>query len=740
MNRSVVLLPGILLALVCADCAPGAGADYASLRQDAVERIDAFKKQAAQAKERGIDVSRERVTIITAELFLKYADWDAAHPDELETAIAAWWRVKDRAAEIAPAMAENELRQIIEIVEKGERELSSVVKRPDSRRASPRFDMTALEAKDGYYHYQGRPVFPSTFTWMPDDPLLAEAYGEIGGTYIAPPNLAEDGRVSVRYEPREPDGPLGDVFFGHSKMADWVVEKHPEILTGKRHFTGYDIDHPVTREVWSKLLAGLVPKVAGRNTTKGGYLLANEPHWFSGTDEWDTGPVSEYAHAKFRVWLKKRHGSIKTLNDLWKTTFASFEDVLIEVPVDTALRGTPLWYDWCRFNMSRVTGWFTFLKNEVRRHDPLAVTHIKLIPDHFSGGKRSHGLDFETLLRLQDMIGCDAKVVNKPLWNAEDDRSDRYSMLWRGLSMPYDFFRPVSPDEVLFDSEFHGLSTSHWRDEEMSAEYVRCVYWLAHLHGMSMNQTWYWGRQENGAPLNKDTKGFHGSNLTSPRVMDAMGRTMKELNAFAPEIVALATQPKRVRIFYSETSAIQDPEYMDRVYKAYRDLYHSGVPVGFVTGRMIAEASDLTQWPAIVVAHANRVTTEEVEALARYGKIGGRLVVIGKDSLERDEYGRRLKDDLRGTPKSSVSLAELGLAPDVSLSEKNQLGEPGCVWRTAPCEGGWLMLVVNLGKGEAAVTIDAEACHDMINNDEHPATFTMKPLDVKLLRVVEPAH
>ena len=285
--------------------------------------------------------------------------------------------------------------------------------------------------------------------------------------------------------------------------------------------------------------------------------------------------------AKFRTWLAERHGTVATLNRLWKTDFSSFEDVTLTTPIDTKLRGAPIWYDWCRFNMHRVSDWFSFLRNETKTHDPAAKVHIKLIPEHFTQGARSHGLDFETLVRLQEIIGCDATTTNAPTWLENvDDWIDRYACNWRNLSIGYDFFRSISPKKLLYDSEFHGLSSVHWRDRDLTPDYVRCIYWLAHLHGMGMNETWYWSRNADGSPKNQCISDFFGSNLTQPRVMNAFGRTMKELNAFAPEMVALATRPKRVRLFYSEASAIQQAAYMDHVHETYKAFYHQGFPPG----------------------------------------------------------------------------------------------------------------------------------------------------------------
>ena len=752
-TRPVSLLRVMAIGFFCLALLPVARAadDYASLRQETIQRLEQFKRLTDKASADGIDTAREQVTITTAELFLMYAAWDAAHPAELADAVGKWFPIRPESRTVSQDLPVKQLRETLGVLEAAERELQSVMRRPAARRSSPQITPSALSLSGPYWEQNGRPAFLSSFCWMPGDTRLKSAYGDIGGVYIPSAALGRDGTFDrLLYEPGGPDESIGYVFLGHGAMPRWLREKQPEVTEGERHFVCYDIDHPSTREVWKCVLADVVPRVAGQRVSAAGYLLANEPHWFSGEGEWATGPVSDFTHRKFRAWLQKRHGKVEVLNALWKAQYKTFEDVALEVPVDTALQGTPIWYDWCRFNMQRVTEWFAFLKQGIRKEDPDAKAHIKLIPNHLTDGARSHGLDFEALVRLQDIIGCDAKVMNQPRRRSPDPSwFERYACKWRGLSMAYDFFKSIGPDKMLFDSEFHALSTVHWRDDRMSPEYVRCVYWLAHLHGMVMNQTWYWGRLADGAPTPKSVSGFYASNLTQPRVMNAFGRTMKELNAFAPEIVALATQPKQIRLFYSETSAIQDADYMDRVYESYKALYHVGLPLGFATGGMMAEASEetLRDWPVVIVSHADRITLAELDSLQRYVSNGGRLIIDGSNSLTHDEYGRlhpkgiaeeggriiRLSES--DTLRESV-LKHSELSPVVPLLELNTVGKPGCIWRTAPWQNGYLVLILNLGRGEADLELGTQAaCRDLMTNTSQPTSFKMAPFGVRLLHV-----
>jgi len=731
---------------------------YTQAHQQILHQLTAFRDQVAQASNAGIDVSYEQTTLTTAEIFLKFAKWDHQHPEQIQEAVDSWWPVKGQGKSISKGLPARQLNDVLRIIDGASQELARVVKDPNSRRKVPAYKFSHAKIQDGYFINDGKPLFGYGFTWMPSDPQLILAYGDASAVFVQPSNLrSENGGLSLRGGLQNNNG-VRFGFLGHGGMPKWALKKYPDIKTGERQFTAYDIDHPGTKAVWSKVLAEYAPQVKNLNAINAGYMLANEPHWYTGKGEWATGPVSKHTMAKLGPWLEQQHKSVDNLNAAWGTQHPSFDSIWIQVPIDTNKIGTGEWHDWCRFNMARVTDWFTFLKQTIQKHDPGALTHIKVIPGHFASNARSHGLDFESLVRLQGIIGCDAKATTNqnshPKWKQIGKPwTKRYAMYWRNLSIPYDFFRSISPDKLIIDSEFHGLSTVHWRDPNMSAEYVRCVYWLAHLHGMGVNQTWYWSRNAEGKP-HKETSGFVDSNLTQPIVMNAFGRTMKELNAFAPEVVALAKKPKHAAIFYSESSAIQNSAYMDKISEAYQALYHQGYPLGFVTAQMLEEASeeDLQQWSVVVVPHADHTTQADIHALEKYRAGQGEIAILGKNSLTKDEYGKphtgyqelaRLRARTSGLSNKALqllvakSLNKDNRIPTVKLHETNATGKPGCVWRTTAWEGGQLLLVINLGKSEAKIKLNgvADQCTDLITNQVQPTAFVLPTYGVKLIHI-----
>lgn len=242
--------------------------------------------------------------------------------------------------------------------------------------------------------------------------------------------------------------------------------------------------------------------------TELGFVLANEPHWFAEKGHWtyrfkEMNDISSYTLNKFRVWLdKKYNGDIKALNQNWNSNFAGFDQVEIEIPIDTAYQGQPIWYDWTRYNMDRGTDWFTFMQNELHSVNPDADTHIKVMPRMFMDDARSGGIDTEALAELTTMVGHDAKSFGSK--NIRPGKSsewlERYAYHWGIVAMFHDFMESVAPDKINVNSESHFLSSGQWRDLDTRTSYVRSVYWLATLLGMDANMGWFWARDPDGSP------------------------------------------------------------------------------------------------------------------------------------------------------------------------------------------------------------------------------------------------
>lgn len=108
-----------------------------------------------------------------------------------------------------------------------------------------------------------------------------------------------------------------------------------------------------------------------------------------------------------------------------------------------------MYFDFMAFNMDRVTEWFSFLKNEIRKYDPQAKTHIKIMPNLWSDNKRDSGIDLEALTRNSEIIGKRCQFMR--CWDVGKTKSWRKTMAFDmvEICMAYRLYESVSPDKVM---------------------------------------------------------------------------------------------------------------------------------------------------------------------------------------------------------------------------------------------------------------------------------------------------
>lgn len=777
------------------DCDEAVGAD---LEAGARERITRLEALMAQARRQSIDVAREESALWFARQFLKFADWDEANKPANEYLFGVYHEpFRSRKREYAELLPCFERRKVIEILDTAIATLQDVIDGKIQRRPVNKVDWGNIEVVEDRLLSHGRPIFlydyfsKSVGRPLTDENVYNDHLGAIfhGGENLYPVDhdrainsflLKEDGTFDealLREITDIPDTNVGFLLFWCSGLPEWVLRREPEAAMGRSLFTGFDIDNPLVREVWGKIARKAGELTRGRKVTQLGYILSNEPHWYFSKESWtqrylEMNSISSYTDAKLKQWLREKYdGDIDRLNENWGTAFADFDEVVYPFPLPRKLRGTPLWYDWARFNMDRSTEWFRWLQGKLREGNPEAATSIKLQPHLFTGNERDHGIDMEALTELTSMIGDDAKAKWVRNLNATGPEpwEERYSWFWEELCMSYDFLESVAPDKIHFNSENHFLSASWVRELDQPADYVRCVYWLATVLGMDANLAWWWARDPDGSPedrmegeLNFFDPALAGSYAASanhqPQVVNAVTQVMYDLNSFSEEIMALRRQRRPLRLFYSETSAINKHHHMSEQFALYERLFFEGMPLGFVTKRIL-ERQDPGTWDAVVVYKTEYVTDEEFAALQRYLDNGGTVLIDGAGSLALDEYGHprqaRLMAgkgrliDLEGADLETLARTAFDAVskrwPALVLKEDNGTGEKGCFWRVAEqSDGGFLLNVLNLGRHPARLTVSRRVggsvqATDMLTGQRLGDTFELPPRGVLLLDV-QPAE
>lgn len=740
-------------------------------------KIDQLENSIARADSNGIETSSARVTLTTAQAFFAAIQWDLAHSAVITQMVAKYeWMDKKLAPELATDVPKQEASETVAILDRALAEMDGAPKNPILSRKLSTVKGQKLDLAHDFCFRGNSPVFLSSIIWMPERRQYTDAFGRLPSIYLTLKQLQEDGvtvgpnaleEIKKRAADYGRNGDAFEVFLDQNPPA-WAVAKYPEIRDGHRQFIGYDIDNPKVREMWEKYLAVVVPEIRGKAGGLAVYMMANEPTWFTTTGTWSTGSVSEYTFQKFRKWLAvKYQNDVAAFNTSWGGSFASFEAVRLELPMSKSLKGSALWYDWCRFNMDRVNEWFLFLKSEIRKHDPQALCTIKPETGQWYDlrNERDGGLDYESFAYdVEDVSGADT-AAEAPLDNRfrrypNPGWAERYVCGWEVQSMYYDFLKSLAPKKILFDCEYHPLSAGDWRAPVVEPRYVRMIMWLAHLHGMGMNLAWYWPRQVNGQLTATDADAFFGSTGMQPQTVDAYGRTMKEVNAYAPEITALAGAPRPIRLFYSTDSEIQSPSFVQARTKAYEASYFLGTAVGFVTTKMLAaeKTAGLKAFSLLIIPSATHVDSAGLEQLKRYADSGGTLVVFGKDALAYDEHGRLreasalafLKGAVRinlDEPVESIGARFESLLTNASAERlivcRDQAGKIpwGVRYVSARHGGDILVYLVNVGKTAKTVSLTVggrpvEKMHDRLSDTTADVRkLELEPYAVKLFSV-----
>ena len=765
------------------------------LEERALSKMDQLEALMDRARSQSIDVTREETVLWFSEQFLTFANWDERNKEANEYLFGVYHEpFKSQKKQLAEALPDFERSKVIEILDRGIETLTRVLDGEIVRRPVNKVDWQNIEVGEDVLLSNGKPIFlydyfsksvgrPLTDTDVYNDHLGAIFHG---GENLYPVDhdrainsflLKEDGtwdEALLKEITDIVDTNVGFLLFWNGGIPDWVKEKEPEADKGRGLFTGFDIDNPLVRDVWGKIARKSGELTRGKKVTQLGYILSNEPHWYAAKEHWtqnykEMNSISTYTDANFKAWLRNQYsGDISRLNGNWKKTFPDFDSVEYPFPISRVHRGTPMWYDWCRYNMDRSTDWFTYIQGELRKGNPDADTSIKLQPNLFSENYRSHGIDMEALTELTSMIGDDAKTQWMRNLNrtSPDPWEAHYAYFWEELSMTYDFLESVAPNKIHFNSENHFLSASWVRELDQPEEYVRSVYWLATIQGMDANIAWWWARDPDGSPedrmegeLNFFDPALAGSYAASanqqPHIVNEVTQVMYDLNSFSEEVMAIRKQRRPLRVFYSETSAINKNRHMTDLFEIYESLFFEGVPLGFATQKII-EKQDANAWDAVVVYKTEYVTDAEFSALQAYLDEGGTVLMDSLSSLAKDEYGQRRAErlssgngklivmdanvSLEDIKAKALDLAETSL-PELVLVEDNGSSHKGCVWRVAEGPEGELLLnVLNLGKNPAELYIKKRSgkkaiAKDMLTSRALGSTFDLEPNGVLLLEI-----
>ena len=483
-----------------------------------------------------------------------------------------------------------------------------------------------VKLKNGIFYESGRPYyfdgyghFGSVVKDLPNFPALGASLIQDGTT--GPSSMNADGTLregaiqmlqgldrAARCGIRE------DFLLSPHYFPGWV--KAPDLDAGNIGFLHFNIFHPEAKAAvgkWAEVMAAAVKDKPALLSV----CLANEPVYISSGRDKYTKPL-------FAEYLQQKHQHIADLNALYGTSYQSFDDVPVPPPaMPAAVEAQRAYYDWTCFNKQMFADWHAWLGSIMKDHGVKAPTHTKIMVfQTLDRNKLAHGVDPELMCRATDLAGCDAYAF----------MGGAYAYDWPGNEFFYDLLHSFRGQGV-FNSENHvipdGASPYH-----IPMGHTRSVLWQGGLHHQIATTIWVWEQAADPS--------LGGSIYFRPANVYGAGRAMLDLNRLSPEVTAINTAKPRVALLYSQPSIFWEEKYKGSIMSLYTILSFMGESVTFVSERQFAEgAASKVKW--LLVPNATHVLPSTPAALAAFAKSGGNVLLVGKESLRRDEYDRPLK-------------------------------------------------------------------------------------------------
>jgi len=498
----------------------------------------------------------------------------------------------------------------------------------------------------------------------------------------------------------------------------------PDVPNSNIGFIKFNIFHPKARDAIGRFAAAMGERIKDKPALHS-VCLANEPVYNSSGRDAYTRPL-------FIEYLKKKHHSLKRMNALYGTAYTNFNQAVVPpCAMPAAVGAQRAYYDWTSFNKKMFADWHAWLDSVLKAHGVKAPTHTKIMVfQTLDRDKLYFGVDPELICHATDLAGCDAYAFL--------GGSGGYAYDWIGHEFFYDLLHSFRGQSV-FNSENHLIPDGSDRSH-IPMNHTRSVLWQDGLHHQGSSTIWVWQMAAD--------QGLGGSIYFRPANIFGAGRAMLDLNRLAPEVTAINNARPRVALLDSQPSIFWEEKYKGTIFSLYTALTFMGEPITFVSERQLA-AGTAAKVDWLIVPEATHILDTTPSALTAFKKSGGKILLVGKDCLSRDEYDRPLPNRPDYTTiqpgaddRATAALLRTALGPlqTADLRESSN-GQPawGVEFRVVPMGKVTLVPLDNFNKETRTVALPkwaGQQALDLLSGETVDLNaITLEPMLPRLLRI-----
>ena len=395
---------------------------------------------------------------------------------------------------------------------------------------------------------------------------------------------------------------------------NWKVFKEscPEMLTGQRgHF-----NHEEFLEFCKFFVRNMMPRFIDCKNMHS-LCIFNEPSLNSKGGK-------EYYKPFYNEYLRDLYNDdINALNECYQTDYASFEDI----PLPSGTDSSNYFYDWMQFNNDTLADYFKTMTEEFRKACPDIPLQVKIMEYVFKVDTRlDYGNDYEKWTDMFDINGCDsygyASLPSYPIVS----RLEWYDFMTSLKNVPVmDTERHIMPDGTKIDTTFE--STVH-SDADI---------WQGAIHKMGGTSLWLIDRS---VDIFRMAKIFETTNISlTPERYAAYTKTAYDINRLGKEIQAIKDKVPEMAVLYTQIGVQKNTMYTGNLHQAYVSGLYSGQKV-FIMNESRAEDILTNGVKTLVIPDVTNLKANTVSVIKKFIEGGGKVVIIGEDSLKYDEYDR----------------------------------------------------------------------------------------------------
>lgn len=412
--------------------------------------------------------------------------------------------------------------------------------------------------------------------------------------------------------------------------------------------------HPIMKKLIDVHVKGVLDTV-GNSPALHSICLTNEP---------SNNANSDFYKPYWALYLAETYNAdISALNAAYGTNYENF----IDVPMPTGTPNNRWFYDYKQFNDDIVNQYHTYIAQKIREINPNIPLHIKMQGMSRDSERSRNFLTFGTDHELE-------------LDNSDYNGNDSFGMLYDGSSWRFlegvEFYdmQMGMKQAPLFNSEDHVISDGDQNYEPLQADFVETSQWQGYIHGKGASTLWSWDRSYD------KSSAFYGTVDCRPDVIAKVGHANFDANRVSYEIESIIRKDPEIALITSTNARVFSLLYMSSQFKAYTNLLYNGQKVRFIPE---SQMDQLKNYKALVITNLYNVKYSTLMAIKEYADNGGKIIILGEDSLKYNEYNQPHPQDIVASIRAKSQFVP---TTDDGLNI------------TTPTEDGYFELMANLAK------------------------------------------